>query len=162
MAEFPLGGKTKNYNSKKSRESLINLIVELSQDGTYKTVRRVEGLTRFATLTDGPIRSDLLVNAGFVYVVSDEKLFRVNEFGVAEDLGSVGGSGRAKLSANSVPGDSQILILNGNGAGYIYDDADGLVLISDTDFFSSTSVTILDERFWLTKDGTNEFFGSEG
>ncbi len=161
MADFPLGGQNKEYDSKKSRGQVVNLIPEGDRDGSFRSVSRTEGLTLFAALPLGPVRSDPLVNAGLIYVVSGSALYRVDTVGVATNLGTVHGSGRAKLQANSVPGDSQILILNGSGSGYVYDNANGLVAIVDADFFPSTSVTILDERFWLTRDGTNEFFGSD-
>jgi hypothetical protein len=106
------------------------------------------------------VRSNPIANGDYIYVVSGATLFRVNTNGVVFNLGTVGGSGRAKLSSNAVPGDNQILILNGSGDGYIYDSA-GLNQITDPDFFASSSVTVLDERFWLVRDGTNEFFGSD-
>ena len=158
---FALGGVQKDFDSKKSRAEIINLYGELDDKGMYKTVRRCEGLTLFATLPLGPVRSNLLVNAGYIYVVSGTTLYRVNSSGTVTTLGVVGGAGKAKLSANSIPGDSQILVLNGSGAGYIYTDAGGVVAISDADFFSSSSVAILSERFWFARDNTNEFFGSD-
>lgn len=159
MADFLLGGKNADYDSKKSRAQAINLIPE--GEGEFRSARRAEGLTDFATLALGPVRSDLLVNGGFIYVVSGANLYRTDENGVVTSLGAVNGTGRAKLAANAVPGDSQILILNGSGSGFIYDNAGGLVAITDPDFFPSSSVTVLNERFWLARDGTNEFFGSE-
>lgn len=161
MAKFSLGGQNKDYDSKKSRGEIVNLIPEGNKDGSYRTVRKVDGLTLFATLPLGSVRSDPLVNAGFAYVVSGANLYRVDSTGSVTDLGAIGGTGRAKMAANAVPGDSQILILNGSGSGYIYDDASGLVAITDTDFFPSSSVTVLNERFWLARDGTNEFFASD-
>ena len=59
MANFPLGGTSEDYDSKKSRTQVINLIPE-GDKKEYRTVRRVDGLTLFATLTDGPVRSDPL------------------------------------------------------------------------------------------------------
>lgn len=161
MANFPLGGQGKEFDSKKSRGSVVNLIPEGDKDGAYRTARRTEGLTSFATLALGPVRSDILINDNLAYVVSGTTLYRVSTSGVVETLGVVGGDGRAKLQANAVPGDSQILILNGSGTGFIYDNANGLVQITDVDFFSSSSVTVLNERFWLVRDDTNEFFGSD-
>ena len=157
--KFSLGGTQANYDSVKSRAEIVNLYPEGDKSG-YKSVRKCEGLTLFATLPLGPVRSEPLVNSGYVYVVSGSTLYRANSIGTVETLGVVSGSGRAKLAANSIPGDSQILILNGSGAGYIYTDAAGVVAISDVDFFNSSSVTVLDERFWLARDGRNEFFGS--
>ncbi len=161
MAKIPLGGSDRNFDSKKSRQKLINLIPRASNNGTYREVNRADGLTLFADLTDGPVRSNLLVNDSLLYMVSGDSLFRVDVNGVVEDLGVVGGSGVARIEANSVPNDSQILVLNGSGSGFVYTNAGGLVVITDPDFLGSTSVTILNERFWFTRDGTNEFFGSD-
>ena len=159
--KFSLGGQSKDFDSKKSRAQIINLIPEGDNKGDYKSLRRTEGLTLFSTLATGPVRSNLLVNDGFIYAVGGSKLYRVSSTGAASSLGSVGGSGRAKIEANAIPGDSQILILNGSGSGFIYSNVGGLVSITDPDFFSSSSVSVIDERFWLARDGTNEFFGSD-
>ena len=159
--KFSLGGISANYDSVKSRAEIINLRAEGDKETGYKTVKKCEGLTEWVELPTSPVRSDPLVNSGYVYVVSGSTLYRVNAAGTIETLGVVNGSGRAKLAANSVPGDNQILILNGSGVGYIYTNAAGVVAISDADFFNSSSVTVLDERFWLARDNSNEFFGSE-
>jgi len=161
MAKFPLGGTGKDFDSKKSRSGVVNLIPEGERSGAYKTARRTEGLTLFATLPLGPVRSNILINNSLAYVVSGSTLYTVTSEGVVATIGVVGGTGRVKMEANSIPGDSQILILNGSGSGYIYSVALGLVAISDVDFFSSSSVTVLNERFWLVRDDTSEFFGSE-
>jgi len=161
MPDFPLGGREKDFDSKKSRGRVINLIPEGDKEKGYQSVKRAEGLTLFAIGMDEPVRSNHLVNAGFIYLVSGDNFYRVDSAGLATSLGAVGGSGRAKLAANSIPGDSQIAILNGSGAGFIYSVALGLVSITDPDFFSSSSVTVLNERFWFVRDDTNEFFGSD-
>lgn len=161
MAKFPLGGTSRDYNSKKSVSTVVNLIPEKDKSGAYRVIRKAEGLTLLATLPTLPVRSDPLVNAGFVYLVSGDILYRIDSDGAFTSLGTVGGSGRAKLEDNAVPGDSQILILNGSGVGFIFDDANGLVEITDVDFFASSSVTVLEERFWLSRDDSNEFFGSD-
>ncbi len=159
--KIPLGGKEQDYDSKKSRERLINMIAEVNRDGTYLSVKRLEGLTSYVTFSLGPIRSNLLVNAGFIYVVSGSTLFRVNTSLVPETLGVVGGSNRCQILANSIPGDSQILTLNGDGLGFVYSNFGGFVQITDLDFLPTVSGTILDERFWFARTDTNEFFGSD-
>lgn len=161
MANFPLGGTNKDFDSKRSRESLVNLLAEGSKDGTYRSIRRIKGLTEYVTLAVGNPRSNLLVNGDFLYVVSGNRLYRVKSDLTVEDLGAVGGSGRAALEQNSAPGGNQICVLNGAGDGFIYVVDGTLTQITDLDFFSTTSVTILNERFWFSRDGTNEFFGSE-
>jgi len=160
--KFPLGGKEQDYDSKKSRERLINMTAEVNKDGSYRSVKRLEGLTDYATLSLGPVRSNLLVNSGYIYVVSGTTLYRVNKLQAVTTIGVVGGvPNRAQILENSVPGDNQILILNGAGDGYVYTDAGGLVQITDADFLTTSQGTILDERFWFARTDTNEFFGSE-
>lgn len=159
--KLPLGGKEQNYDSKKSRERLINMIAEINKDGSYRTVKRLEGLTDYVDFGTGAIRSNLLTNDGFIYAVSGSVLHRVGANKVTTNLGTVGGSGRAQILENSVPGDSQIFILNGSGDGYVYNNANGLVKVTDLDFLSTISGTILDERFWFARTDTNELFASE-
>jgi hypothetical protein len=159
--KLPLGGSSKDFDSKQSRAEVINLIPEGDKDGEYRTVKKVDGLTLFATFALGPVRSIPFVNSSKIYVVSGSALYRVSSTGVVETLGTVGGTGRAEIKANAVPGDNQIGILNGSGAGYIYTNLGGLVQITDPDFFSTTSMAELDERFWFSRDGRNEFFGSD-
>ncbi len=159
--EIPLGGADQDYNSIRSRQGLINMLGEGNKDGSYRTVKDGPGLTDFATLTDSPGRSNLFVNGDHMYCVAGETLFRVDEFAVVENLGNVGGSERAQLFANSVPGDNQIMVLNGVGQGYVRDNANGLVQVTDPSFFSTVSGDVLGERGWFARRGTNEFFGSD-
>ncbi len=163
---IPLGGSEKSFNSKRSRQSLINLIFEHDRSGEFRTIKRTEGLTQLVDLGNGPIRSDILINSGFAYVVSGTNLYRFDSALVVENLGPISGAGRAKLSANSFQdisgnADNQIFILNGSGSGFTYKNADGLEVVTDVDFFPSSSVAVLNERFWFPRDGTNEFFGSD-
>lgn len=163
---IPLGGSEKSYNSKRSRQSLINLIFENDKGGEFRTIKRTEGLTELVDLGNGPIRSDILINSGFAYLVSGGNFFRFDSSLTVENLGPISGAGRAKLSANSFQdiggtADNQIFILNGSGSGFTFKNADGLELVTDTEFFPSSSVAILNERFWFPRDGTNEFFGSD-
>lgn len=161
MADFPLGGTGKNFDSKRSRETLVNLLAEGTNEGAYRSVRRVEGLTEYINVPAGAIRSNMLPNANFVYFVAGSRLYRVSTDLAIEDLGIIGGAGRASLEQNSAPDGNQICVLNGAGQGYIFTVGGVLEQIIDPDFFTTTSVTILNERFWFTRDGTNEFFGSE-
>ena len=162
LVELPLGGDDKDFNSKKSRQTLINLLGEASADGSYKTIKDTAGLTEFADESaSGATRSNLFVNSGFMYVVIGPDLFRLDAFGATTNLGVVGGSGRARLFANSVPGDNQIMILNGSGGGFVYTNGGGLVAVVDPDFFSTVSGDVLAERGWFAREGTNEIFGSD-
>ncbi len=161
--KFPLGGKSKDYDSKKSREQLINMIAEVNEDGSYACVKRGEGLTLFKdTLNANLVRSNLHVNQDTIYFVVGDRLFSFVGGGALTNLGDVETlTGRAVIVSNSRPAGNQILVLNGVGDGYIFTVGGAFVKITDPDFFVTSSVTVLEERFWFARDGTNEFFGSE-
>ncbi len=159
MANIPLGGSGANFDSKKSRAMLINMIAEADKDQNYSSIKRCDGLTSFSTAL-GAARSNILVNGAYAYFISDTDAYRVSKSGVSESLGAIGGAGFGQVLSNSVPNNNQILFLNGDGEGWIYDSA-GLTQITDADFFPTTSGTVLNERFWFIRDGTNEFFASD-
>ena len=159
MPKMPLGGQDTDHDSKKSRGKLINMIAEANRDMTYRTVKRCDGLTSKSTAL-GVCRSNILVNNNYAYFISGANLYRMDEAGTSTSLGTVNGSGEGHIMSNSVPGNNQICVLNGSGLGYIYNNS-GLVQITDVDFFPTTSGTVLNERFWFIRDGTNEFFCSE-
>lgn len=162
LQEIPLGGDDREYNSKKSKQTLFNLLAEGNADGTYRTVKDTYGLTEFADESNsGACRGNLFVNSGFMYQVIGGTLFRFNGFGTSENLGTSGGSGRARMFSNAVPGDNQIMVLNGIGQGFVFTNAAGLVEVTDPDFFSTVAGDVLAERGWFPRDGTNEFFGSD-
>jgi len=158
---IPLGGGGEDFDSKRSRQELINLIPESNKGGEYKSVRMADGLTLYSTLTLGPVRSNIIVNGSLMYLVAGTNFVSVNKAGTETIIGAVGGTGRAQMAQNAAPAGNQIAILNGSGSGYIYTVGGALTPITDPDFFSSSSVTVLNERFWFVRDGTNEFFGSE-
>jgi len=159
VASIPLGGSGANFDSKKSRGMIINMIAEADQNQNYSTVKRCDGLTLFSQAF-GAARSNILVNGGYAYFISGNKAYRVSGIGVSQSLGVVGGEGFGQVLSNSVPDNNQILFLNGAGDGYIYNNS-GLTKITDSDFFYTTSGTVLNERFWFIRDGTNEFFASD-
>ncbi len=160
--QIPIALKAGDYNSIKDRGQLVNLIAETNKAQDYITARRTEGLTLYTTSpNDAPCRCNPYENGGYLYYVAGDNLYRfLPPNGAATLVGAVGGSGQAIIKANSVPGANQLIILNGEGEGYIYESG-ALTQIIDPDFYPSTSVDILNERFWLTRDGTNEFFASD-
>lgn len=160
MPKIPLGGSERNYDSKKSRERVVNMMAESNADGSFRVIRRTEGLTQFVAFDRNPVRSNSLINGGYIYAVAGSHLYRTDKFAASSDLGEVGGVGRAQILANSVPGNNQIVVLNGSGQGYIYDNS-GLTQITDPDFFPTVSGAVLDERFWFVRKDSNEVFASD-
>ncbi len=112
--QIPIALKAGDYNSIKNKGQLVNLIAETNRAQDYITARRTEGLTLYTTSpNDEACRSNFLENGGFVYYVAGENLYRFQPpSGASTLVAAVGGSGRATLSSNSVPGANQIIILN--------------------------------------------------
>ena len=161
LTPLPLGYGEKDYNSIRSRTGLTNLLAELDGDAKYATVKDTFGLTLFATSNGDEGRSNLFVNSDFMYFIAGDFAYRADEFATVTELGFVGGSGRGLIFSNGIPGDNQVMFLNGAGLGYVYNDADGLVQVDDPDFLSTVHGDILDERGIFARRDTNEFFLSD-
>lgn len=165
MAEvqpIPLGGSDKEFNSKKSREAVLNLLAEADAQGGWRAVKDTQGLVELADESAaGAGRSNLFLNSGFLYAVIGGTLFRFDQFFNSTNLGAVGGSGRARIFSNAVPGDNQIMILNGTGQGFVYTNGGGLVAVTDPDFLPTVAGDVLSERGFFVRQGSNEFFASE-
>lgn len=156
--EIPVGGFDLDYQGKQSRAEAINCYVEA--EGDFYSVRRADGLELFKDTAEEFIRSNLILVDGLIYFVGGEKLYQVDRLGNLTNLGTVGGAGMCELSANNIPDDSQVLVLNGNGQAYVYKPSAGLNIVSDPDFQPASYATVLNERFWLPKDNSNQFFAS--
>lgn len=160
--QIPIALRAGDYNSIKAKGQLVNLIAETNKAQDYITARRTEGLILYTSSpNDAPMRCVPYENGGYIYYVAGSNLYRfLPPSGASTLVGAVNGSGRATILSNSVPGANQLLILNGSGDGYIYESG-VLTQITDVDFYDTTSATILNERFWFSRDGTNEFFASD-
>lgn len=156
--EIPVGGFDLDYQGKQSRAVAVNCYVE--GEGEFYSVRRADGLELFKDTTESFCRSNLLLVDGLIYFVAGEKLYQVDRLGNLTSLGTVGGAGYCELAANNIPDDSQVLVLNGLGQAYVYQPSVGLNIVSDVDYSAASYVTVLNERFWLPKDGSNQFFAS--
>ena len=157
---IPLGGTDADFDSKRSRVTAINAYLEVSKDEPYVTFRGVEGLEEELVLPESPIRSNFLVSRdNRLYVVAGVSLYEIDPFLNVTNLGFVGGADEAQIITNGVPENNQLLILNGTGQGYTYNDG-GLIPINDPNFLNARYGTILNEIFWLVKSDSNQFFGS--
>lgn len=157
---LPLGGSSKNYDSKLGRGNAINLIPEMNLDGTFKRVVSNEGLLAWQTAGDGPIRSNLWLNSGYVYFVSGDALMRVDANKSVSDLGDVFGSGRAVIRNLGQPGDNEIIVWNGAGDAYAYDSGSGFAKVA-SNWQQSTHGDVLNERVFAAVENENEVFYSD-
>jgi len=167
--DIPLPGEGKDYNSKKSRATLINLMVEQNADGSFKSIKKREGLTTFAaTPTGEPIISNLISDElTRVWFSGDTNLF---EYQIATstvvNLGAHGLAAATYIEGaqnTSKPGpgtQNHKLFYNFNGGGVVYDGV--ITAIADVDFTAQSprSITFSSNRFWFSGD-SDIFFGSD-
>lgn len=155
----PLGGADRNYNSRKSRPQALNAYIETNTDKTFRRIRRTPGFLSFSDPGLGPIRGMYRLK-NFVYIVSRNELYRVDEDGVATLLGDVGGStSLVKMNANGT--DENEVIVISDQLGYLYDDIGGFRQITDPDFEADLFVASLNQIFWVNKPDSNVFIGSD-
>ncbi len=134
----------------------VNLYPELGPPGskTPLLLQATPGLTTYATVGSGPIRG-LIEMQGFVFVVSDNRLFRLDVNGVQRDLGFLPGTGLVKMADNG----DQILILTGTSTedGWIATTED-LTQITDEDFLGGSDCDFIDGYFVISRPNSNEFY----
>jgi hypothetical protein len=141
---------------------LVNLFPEQNNNGSFRSVRRCEGLTLFAKLSTTTVRSNFIIFGDLLFVVAGPDLFSISDLGEVTNLGVIGGGTTiAVLRQNAAPTTPQILILNGLGDGFIFTTADGISAITDPSFLGSTGGDILNEAFILARSDSTEFFLSD-
>jgi hypothetical protein len=159
-----LGGRSKNMDSRKSHEDVINCYLEADAEGDFKRLTRAPCFRKLADVGNGPIRGMLTVFSS-LYVVSGNQFYRVNisPFGAlnATLIGSISGQTGAVSMAAIGTDNPQVLVLT-SGTGYIYDaGAATFTEITDVSFTPDYAVTSFNQRFYLNKPNSNEFFGSD-
>jgi len=159
-----LGGQSKDFDSRQSREDVINAYIETDDTGQFQRLINTPGFVDFITLGSGPIRG-LHVAADVLYVVSGGEFYRlsVNPVGSvqAEIKGTVAGfSGPVRLASVGTD-EPQVMALT-NGRGFIYKNSDdSFAEVTDLSFDPDFSITSFNQRFWFNKPNSNEFFASE-
>ena len=159
-----LGGQSRDFDSRYSRQEVINCYLDTDNDGSFKRLARTPGFTDFITLGNGPIRG-MHVAADVLYVVSGSGFYRVfvSPVGSVSStlIGTVAGfSGAVRL--DSIGTDQPEVMALTNGRAWIYKESDGsFAEVTDLDFDPDFSVTSFNQRFWFNKPNSNEFFGSD-
>lgn len=154
---IPVGGFTKDYDSRRGRGDLINAQVEFNAQGDFLRIRKSAGLKEFTTVGNGPIRGMFRVK-DVLYVVSGRFFYSVTQSGVAE-LGEVGGTRSLVQFAANGTDDNQIIVIV-DQKGFLYDETSGFQEISDPDFNADYSVASLNQIFWTNTQDSNVFQGS--
>lgn len=75
--DLPLPGRDKEYNSRKSRARLLNLMVEQNADGSFRSIKKREALTTLISNSE-VIISNLIPNEGLTafYYAGPTDLFQ--------------------------------------------------------------------------------------
>lgn len=144
---------------------MINLFPEIVPEAGKEPafLNRAPGLRLLASVGLGPIRG-LWAFGGYMYVVSRDKLYKVDSSYNATELGTVAGtSGPVSMSDNGTQ-----LFVACNPQGYIYNaTTDVFQQITDADYPGAVTVGYLDgyfvfnepnsQRIWITSllDGTS-------
>lgn len=159
--EFPLGGYNQDYDSRISRTDALNCRLEPNATQNFFRVRRVPGLRTRYSVGLGPCRGMFEIQ-GELFVVSRNKLYKIDATETVTELGDVGGStSRVRMAANGADDNQLIVISDGNG--YIYDPSLGTPFqqITDPDFSAGDGVASLNQIFWVPRPDSNTLQGSD-
>jgi len=144
-----LGGSGEERFSDLSNQLCQNWYVHKSRAGKSRiSLYPTPGLTLFSTIGDGPIRESIKYNDAD-FVVSNNKLYEVNEGGASIERGTLNTNvGRIGMAHNGAENGQQLIIVDGTN-GYIWDSgASTFTVIADVDFpDTSTHVAFFDGYF---------------
>ena len=134
----------------------VNLFPEVGPPGAKVPIALLgtPGLTTYAIIGDGPIRG-MIAMAGFLFVISGNRLIRLAINGDELDLGFIQGRGLVKLAQNG----DQVMIVSGPGENDSYiATTTTLTQITDIDFLGASDVDFIDGYFVVSRPDTNEFY----
>lgn len=159
-----LGGRSRELDSRKTHEDIINCYREVNQDGEFQRITRAPGFKLNRAVGDGPIRG-MYVAAGILYVVSGSEFYKVNvsPFGALSPVKVGDVSGQAgNCVINAIATDEPQVQALTSGTGYIWNEStDTFTEITDPDYDPDYGLASFNQRFWLNRPNSNEFFGSE-
>lgn len=140
-----------------SAQQCINLYYEPAgpETKTQGALYSTPGLKPFASVGNGPIFGMHTLD-GLLYVVSGDNVFTVNSSGGTTDLGTLGTVADVVIMSDN--GTNVIIVLE-TGAAYLATSST-LVQITDVDFPSVSSVTVLDTYALYTKTDTTQYIFS--
>ena len=153
---------------------MVNLYAEILQEGKEAAyLQRAPGLKLLASVGLGPIRG-LWTFGNYGYVVSGDKLYKIDTSYTPTLLGTVSGTGPVSMADNGTQ-----LFIACNGPSYIYNaQTSAFAQITDPDFPGAVTVGYLDgyfvfnepnsQKIWVTQllDGSSidplDFASAEG
>lgn len=137
-----------------SAQRCINLYYEPAGEETKTggALYGTPGLKLFATIGSGRIWG-MHVMGGLLYVVSGDNVYTVNSSGGATDLGTIGTVSNVVIMSDN---GTNVIIVKEEGDAWLA-TASTLVQITDVDFPSVSSVTVLDTYAIFTKAATTNY-----
>lgn len=153
-----IGQAYQNRSIPVSSQRCINWYPELEPGEARNviTLQAVSGIRSFVELPKKPIRGlHFAERLQLIYAVAGDSLYVINRNGVFTDLGVVDGTNGVVIKDNG----TQIGIATGLSY-WVYDDAQGLDKISDTEGgeLIISDISFLDGYFILVVTGTQRFF----
>ncbi len=155
-----LGGRAKDVNSRRRRETVFNCFMETDKSGEFKRLVRAAGLKAFTAAGQGPIRGEKFIRDQ-LFFVSGSEFFRTDLDGNVTKIGDIDNETTlVDIETNGSDAGQVIVISRGNGWAL---EADGTTfgLITDPDFDPDRTVAFLAGRVWLNNPDSNRFFASE-
>ena len=136
---IPVGGFTKDYNSRRGRGDLINGQVEFNAQGDFYRIRKSAGLKEFTTAGEGPIRGMFRVKDR-LFVASGQLLYVVTQTTTTE-LGNIGGYRDLVQFAANGTDFNQVIVIS-DQKGFLFDDNSGFQEITDPDFLANGNLLL--------------------
>lgn len=138
-----------------SAQRMVNCYLEPAPPGakTLAAVVQCYGIKDFAEVGDGALRGALVLN-GVLYVVSGDKLYRVDQFGLSTELGDIPGNNFVDMA-----GDEINIMLVTDELGY-YWNGSTVAQITDADFPGAEWVEVIDGYFVIGAPDSGQFYVS--
>ena len=146
--QTPILGQAYELRSPNAADNrMINLYPEAipNEGQTAGWLQRAPGLRLLATIGNGPIRGlwDFQADAGTAFVVSGDRLYKINSSYTATYIGTIAGTGPVSIADNGTQ-----VFFAANGPSYIYNNTtNAFQQITDPDFPGAVTVAYLDGYF---------------
>lgn len=164
---LPIPGKDKDYDSRKSRAKLINLMVDVNQDGSFKSINKREGVEVHDTTTqnDAIVSNFHIGNDGRAYFCGTTNIYALSgttltDFG-AHSMPLTTNSNVKVINNNAVP--PQYFFNAGSGNAVILQGG-VITAVTDVNFTGKNAIggAHLLSRFYFNEGASDsDFFASE-
>lgn len=159
-----IGGFYADDSKPWSVQDTVNWLPEVAEVAGTRTQMKLAsppGLREFMRLGDRPIRGLRNVE-GQLFAVCGNDLHQISTKATSTVRGQIPGVGRVQMAHNQITGGNELLIVNGQSTGYVWNTAKNTYLrITDDGYPGARAADYLDSyllqvepfgRFWFTSD----------